>query len=309
VVHSIVAPEHLDADDERGDPNTRWPRSRTPARLDRPRERRHPELAPDASARRRFRYIPRVSGEAGDGDGDGARDAAAVQRVYDEFLATLSHELRGPLGVIIGWVDILRSDRLSAVERARALEIVDRNARLQARLIEDLVEASRVAGDRVRLELGPVAAVELVLGVVEALRPLAAQQGIELVATADPAFTLRGDGLRLGQVVHNVVGNALRYTPAGGRVTVSLTRDPQHATFVVADTGQGIEPALLPRVFDRFRQGTRVKVGGTRGLGLGLYIARHLVALHGGTIAAASAGKDQGARFTITLPLAGPDAG
>ena len=230
-----------------------------------------------------------------------------VQRVYDEFLATLSHELRGPLGVIIGWIDILRSDRLSAAERVRALEIVDRNARLQARLIEDLVEASRVAGDRVRLELGHVPAVDLVLGIVEALRPLAAQQEIELVATTDPPFTLRGDGLRLGQVVHNIVGNALRYTPAGGRVEVSLTRDAERVTLVVADTGQGIEPALLPRVFDRFRQGTRVKVGGTRGLGLGLYIARHLVGLHGGTIAAASAGKDQGARFTITLPLAGPD--
>jgi signal transduction histidine kinase len=247
-----------------------------------------------------------------DADGAVAREAlerlvtVARSSVGDEFLAMLSHELRGPLAVIIGWIDLLRGDRLALEERDRALEIVDRNARIQARLIEDLVEASRVASGRMRLEVGTVPAVDLVLGVVEALKPAAAAANLTLAATTDPPFELRGDGLRLGQVVTNIVGNALRYTPAGGQVDVSLRHDRDHAILTVTDTGAGIDQALLPFVFDRFRQGTRVRSGGTRGLGLGLYIVRHIVALHEGEITAESTGKDQGSRFTVTLPLAGP---
>jgi len=245
-------------------------------------------------------------------DADRAREAAdrlitrAQGAVGDDFLATLSHELRGPLSVIIGWIDLLRGDRLAPEERGRALEIVERNARIQARLIEDLVEASRVAAGRMRLEIGTVPAVDLVLGVVESLRPQAATSKIALVATTDPPFELRGDGLRLGQVVTNVIGNSLRYTSAGGRIDVSLTRDRDHATLAVTDNGAGIERDLLPLVFDRFRQGTRVRSGGSRGLGLGLYIVRHIVTLHGGTITADSAGRDLGSTFTVQLPLSGP---
>jgi signal transduction histidine kinase len=227
----------------------------------------------------------------------------------DEFLATLSHELRGPLSVIIGWIDLLRGDRLAPEDRVRALEIVERNARIQARLIEDLVEASRVASGRMRLEVGTVPAVDLVLGVVEQVRPQADAAKITLAATTDPPFDVRGDGVRLGQVVTNIIGNALRYTPAGGRVDVALASDGETATLVVADDGSGIEADLLPHVFDRFRQGVRIRSGGTRGLGLGLYIVRHIVTLHGGTITAESAGKGQGSRFTVRLPVGGPPSG
>lgn len=266
--------------------------------------------------------------DAGDGDevrralaalgpeGDASRAAAerliaaaAESSVHAEFLATLSHELRGPLSVIIGWIDLLRGDRLAESERGRALEIVERNARIQARLIEDLVEASRVASGRMRLEVGTVPAVDLVLGVVESVRPQADAAKLALAARTDPPFDLRGDGFRLGQVVTNIIGNALRYTPAGGRIDVTVTTDADHAILVVADTGAGIEAELLPFVFDRFRQGARVRSGGTRGLGLGLYIVRHIVTLHGGTITAESKGKAQGSRITVRLPLAGPAPG
>jgi signal transduction histidine kinase len=245
-------------------------------------------------------------------DGGAARAAAdrliarAEGGAHDEFLATLSHELRGPLGVIIGWIDLLRSNRLAPDERARALEIVERNARTQARLIEDLVEASRVAAGRLRLSVGMVPVVDLVLGAVESLRLQADAVPVTLVATTAPPFHLRGDALRLGQVVTNIIGNALRYTPAGGRIEVTVTSELEHAVIVVADTGTGIEPALLPRVFERFHQGARVRSSGSRGLGLGLYIVHHIVTLHGGTITAASAGRGQGSQFTVRLPLAGP---
>jgi signal transduction histidine kinase len=233
---------------------------------------------------------------------------AAESEGYDEFLATLSHELRSPLSVIIGWIDLLRADRLLPEERPRALEIIDRNARLQARLIEDLVDASRIAAGKLRLDIATVPAVELVLGIVEGFRPQAETAKIELHAAADPPFDLRCDGVRLGQVVSNMVGNALRYTQRGGKVDVALTTDGETATLAIADTGCGIDPELLPVVFDRFRQGERIKIGGTRGLGLGLYIVRHIVMLHGGTVTAASAGRGKGATFTARLPLAGPPA-
>lgn len=245
-------------------------------------------------------------------EADAARAAAdrviarARAGVADEFLATLSHELRGPLSVIIGWIDLLRGDRLAPEERDRALEIVERNARIQARLIEDLVEASRVASGRMQLEVGTVPAVDLVLGVVESMRPQAAAAKITLVAVTDAPFELRGDGLRLGQVVTNIVGNAIRYSPAGSKIELALTSDGDHAILVVSDTGIGIDQELLPFVFDRFRQGARVRSGGTRGLGLGLYIVRHIVGLHTGTLVAESRGKGQGSRFIVKLPLAGP---
>jgi signal transduction histidine kinase len=232
--------------------------------------------------------------------------ARARAAVGDEFLATLSHELRGPLSVIIGWIDLLRGDRLAFEERDRALEIVERNARIQARLIEDLVEASRVASGRMQLEVGTVPAVDLVLGVVESMRPPAAAAKITLVAVTDPPFELRGDGLRLGQVVTNIVGNAIRYSPAGSKVELALRSDGDHAVLTVTDTGVGIDQELLPFVFDRFRQGARVRSGGTRGLGLGLYIVRHIVGLHAGTLIAESRGKNQGSRFIVSLPIAGP---
>ncbi len=207
------------------------------------------------------------------------------------------------LNAIIGWVELLRSDRLVGDKRAQALVIVERNARVQVRLIEDILEASRIVSGKLRLEVATVPAVDLVLGAVEGLRPLAEAAKIALDAKAGPMFEMRGDGVRLGQVVTNLVGNSLRYTPPGGHVDVALARDGDHAVLTVTDDGVGIEPALLPHVFERFRQGERKRSAGSRGLGLGLFIVRHIVELHGGTVSATSPGRGQGSTFTVRLPL------
>lgn len=233
-------------------------------------------------------------------------EAAAAATHYDVFLATLSHELRTPLTVTVGWIDLLRGERLTHDKRAQAFEIVERNLRTQIRLIEDILEASRIVSGKMRLELASVPAVDLVLGAIEEMRPQAEAAGIALDATAGPAFTLRGDGVRLGQVVHNLLGNALRYTPPGGRVEVSLTREGDTAVLAIADDGGGIDPAFLPHVFERFRQGERKRAAGSKGLGVGLFIVRHIVELHGGTVTAASEGRGRGARFVVRLPLSGP---
>jgi signal transduction histidine kinase len=233
-------------------------------------------------------------------------EAASAASHYDLFLATLSHELRTPLTVSIGWLDLLRGERLTHAKRTQAFEIVDRNLRTQIRLIEDILEASRIVSGKMRLELASVPAVDLVVGAVEGMRPLAEAARIALDVTAGPAFALRGDGVRLGQVIHNLVGNSIRYTPPGGHVAVTLGRDGDTAVLDVVDDGGGIDPAFLPYVFDRFRQGERKRSGGSRGLGVGLFIVRHIVELHGGTVAATSEGRGKGSRFTVRLPLSGP---
>jgi len=243
-----------------------------------------------------------------------ARIAAAVEvdhlrarveelaRNQDELLATLSHELRTPLNVVVGWVDLLRRDQLPQEKHARALELIDRNARVQSRLMDDLLDASRMLAGRVRVEPRPLTSGELVLEAVEALRPQAAEAGVALEVRIEAQPTVQADPERLSQVLHNLIGNAVKFTPSGGRVEVSLTAQGGHALIQVADTGAGIAPELLPRVFDRFVQGERRRLGKTRGLGLGLYIARHLVRLHGGDIEVASEGPGRGARFTVRLP-------
>jgi signal transduction histidine kinase len=231
-------------------------------------------------------------------------EAATTAQLYDGFLATLSHELRTPLNVVVGWLEMLRDGtRLVGDKRAQALEIIDRNARVQIRLIEDILEASRIISGKMRLEVATVPAVDLVVGVVEGMRPLAEASRITLGIEACPAFTLRGDGVRLGQVVTNLVGNALRFTPPGGTIAVSLARAVDHAALSVTDSGIGIDPSFLPHVFERFRQGERKRSGGTRGLGLGLFIVRHIVEMHGGTVTAASEGRGKGATFTVRLPI------
>jgi signal transduction histidine kinase len=230
-------------------------------------------------------------------------EAAATAQLYDGFLATLSHELRTPLNVIVGWIDLLKGERLTFEKRAQALEIVERNARMQIRLIEDILEASRIVSGKMRLEMSSLPAVDVVMGAVEGMRPQAEAARITLDAVAGPSFTLRGDAIRLGQVVHNLVGNALRYTPPGGRVEVALAREGDAAVLTVSDDGSGIDPAFLPHVFDRFRQGDRKRTHGSRGLGLGLFIVRHIVELHGGTVTATSDGRGRGSRFTVRLPL------
>ena len=233
----------------------------------------------------------------------GAEDGA---RAHDDFLATLSHELRTPLNVVVGWVDLLRRGQLPPEKHGRALELIDRNARVQTRLMDDLLDVSRMMAGRLRLEPRTISGAELVRGAVEALRPQAAEVDltIDLRVEADPE--LRADPERLGQILHNLVGNAIKFTPAGGRIEVALAVAGADALISVTDTGQGIAPDLLPHLFDRFVQGERKRLGRTRGLGLGLFIARHLARMHGGDVTAESQGPGQGARFTVRLPLAGP---
>jgi PAS domain S-box-containing protein len=232
-------------------------------------------------------------------------DAEAANRAKDEFLATLSHELRTPLNAILGWVVMLRDGTLAARETGRALETVERNARHQMRLIEDLLDVSRIVADKLvldvcRLALGPV-----VLAAVDSVRLAAESKGITVDVRVDPATPeVAGDAARLRQILWNLLSNAVKFTPAGGHVVVGLTPGARGAEITVADTGQGIASAFVPHVFDRFRQADTTTTRQHGGLGLGLTIVRHLVAAHGGAVRAESAGVDRGATFVVELPAA-----
>ncbi len=232
--------------------------------------------------------------------------SSIAARLYDDFLATLSHELRTPLNVIVGWVELLRSGRLAPEPQERAFAVVTRNALIQTRLIEDILDASRIINGKLRLEVGTLSAAELVTGAVEAVRPLATTARIGLSATVRADLELRGDPVRLGQVLHNLLGNAIKFSSPGGAVEVTLDRAGDAAVIEVIDQGSGIDPEFLPYVFDRFRQGERRKLGNTRGLGLGLFIVRSIVEMHGGEVAVVSGGAGTGARFTVRLPRSGP---
>jgi PAS domain S-box-containing protein len=234
-----------------------------------------------------------------------ARDEAErSNRAKDEFLATLSHELRSPLSAALSWAHLLRSGQLDAEKTARAVETIERTTRLQVRLVEDLLDISRIVSGKLTVERGVVDLGSVIEAAIETVRTAAEARGLELRVSA-PAEVLLvgGDAARLEQVVGNLLGNALKFTPKGGVVTVTWRRDGGHAEIRVEDTGVGISPDVLPHVFDRFRQADSSTTRRHGGLGLGLAIVRHLVELHGGTIAAASAGEGQGASFRVELPL------
>jgi PAS domain S-box-containing protein len=235
----------------------------------------------------------------------GARaEAEAANRTKDDFLATLSHELRTPLTSMLGWVRMLRTARLGPEQTTRALETIERNTRWQAKLIDDLLDVSRIVAGKMQVERQAVDVVAVVAGALEALRGDTEGKGLTLETELDPATgTVLGDPVRLAQVVANLVSNAVKFTPAGGRIGVRLHRDGARAVLSVADTGAGIDAALLPHVFDRFRQGDAPRARGEGGLGLGLAIVRHLVALHEGTVTVESAGRGLGTTFTVRLPL------
>jgi PAS domain S-box-containing protein len=231
------------------------------------------------------------------------REAEALNRAKDELLATVSHELRTPLNSIFGWARMIQSGELDEVGRTRAIDTIVRNASAQARLVEDLIDLSRIAAGRMRLELERV---ELNRA-IETVRPTAHAKEIALVAALDDSLeTIHGAPDRLQQVVWNLLMNSLKFTPVGGRVDVSTRRLLDSVAVVVADTGQGIPAEILPLVFEPFRQGDSSSTRSHSGLGLGLALVRRLVELHGGHVMAHSAGKDQGATFTVTLPLAAP---
>ncbi|HEX8129153.1 MAG TPA: PAS domain S-box protein [Pyrinomonadaceae bacterium] len=232
------------------------------------------------------------------------REAQEANRLKDEFLATLSHELRTPLTAILGWTNLLRSVKFDDATAAGALETIERNARSQKQLVDDLLDASRIITGKLRLEMKPTDLKMVVESACAAARPAAEAKGIELsLALDDSASLVSGDAERLQQVVWNLLSNAVKFTPEGGRVEVGLAREGKQACISVTDTGEGIKAEFLPFVFDRFRQADQTTTRTHGGLGLGLAIVRHLAELHGGRVAAASPGEGLGATFEVRLPL------
>jgi PAS domain S-box-containing protein len=229
--------------------------------------------------------------------------AREANRLKDEFLAIVSHELRTPLNAMRGWLSLLKSAKLSEPQSAHARDVIERNIIAQTQLVEDLLDISRIVSGRMRLSVKPVALEAVVSAALDSLRLAAEAKGLQLVADIEqPAGQVAGDADRLQQIVWNLLSNAIKFTPRGGRVTVSLRRLDSHVELVVSDTGQGIAPAFLPHVFERFRQGDATTTRPTGGLGLGLAIVRNLAELHGGTVTAASDGEGTGASFTLSLP-------
>ena len=229
--------------------------------------------------------------------------AEEANRLKDEFLSTVSHELRTPLTSILGWVQLMRGGNLPEDKHPRALETIERNARAQGQLIEELLDVSRILAGKLRLEVEPVDLSSVVEGALESVRPAADARGVVLEAALGSAGTILGDAHRLGQVVWNLLSNSVKFTPEGGRVRAFVERRDSAVEIIVADTGQGIPPAFLPHVFERFRQAEGSTTRRHGGLGLGLSIVRHLVEMHGGEVFAESDGEGLGATFTVRLPL------
>jgi PAS domain S-box-containing protein len=232
-------------------------------------------------------------------------EAERANQLKDEFLATLSHELRTPLTSIVGWAEMLGNLRLDPLTSARAVEVIRRNARLQVQMIDDLLDVSRIVTGKLRLSVQPADLGAIIIAVVDGLRPAAEAKEIRFQLQLDsPAGQVSGDPDRLQQVAWNLISNAIKFTPKGGRVVVRLERVASHVEVAVSDTGRGIVPEFLPHVFDRFRQADATTTRVYGGLGLGLAIVRQLVELHGGTVRVESAGEGLGSTFTVSLPLA-----
>jgi PAS domain S-box-containing protein len=235
-----------------------------------------------------------------------ARLAAAEEssRLKDEFLATLSHELRTPLNAIVGWVQLLQSGELSPARAQQAVDVIGRNARLQAQLIEDILDVSRIITGKLEIEQVPVSLSHLVETIVSGIAPSAEARHVTIATQIAPDLpTIEGDPKRLHQVVSNVLSNAVKFTPNGGSITLRCERDQHSVHVVVQDSGVGIAPEFLPYVFDRFRQADSRSTRIHGGLGLGLAIARHLTEQHGGEIRAHSEGEGKGTTIAIRLPL------
>jgi signal transduction histidine kinase/CheY-like chemotaxis protein len=234
------------------------------------------------------------------------QEAETANRLKDEFLATVSHELRTPLNAIFGWSRLLRTGRLDSASASHAVEIIVRNAKAQEQIIEDILDVSRIITGKIRLHVSPIEIAPAIEAAIDSLRPTADARGVELQTVLDTASNVvLGDTSRLQQVVWNLLSNAIKFSPEGGRVQVALERKTSHHVEIrVSDTGQGIREEFLPYVFERFRQADSSTTRKYGGLGLGLAIVRHLVELHGGTVAADSPGEGLGATFTVRLPLA-----
>jgi len=230
--------------------------------------------------------------------------AEAANRAKDEFLSTLSHELRNPLNAVHGWATLIERGQLGEAQVRRAVQIIVRNVNAQIRLVDDLLDMARVVSGRMRLVVQPVDLRDLIEDALEAVRPAAEAKGIRLQPVLEaPGLLVSGDPGRLQQIMWNLLENAVKFTPRDGRVQVQLQRVRSHVEIIVSDTGQGIAADVLPYVFDRLRQGEGGSARGHGGLGIGLGLVRHLVELHGGSVYAESAGEDQGATFVVKLPL------
>ena len=231
-------------------------------------------------------------------------EAEAANRIKDEFLATLSHELRTPLTSLLGWSSVLREAKRDEKVLNQGLEAIDRNARVQAQLIDDLLDVSRIVSGKLNLDVRPLDISSVTRAAINVVRPAADAKGISLDYWAQPGLgAISADSARLQQIMWNLLSNAVKFTPHGGKISVRLEQEGSDARVTIRDTGQGIDPEFLPRVFDRFRQADSSTTRSFGGLGLGLAIVRHLVELHGGTVSAHSDGVNKGATFSATFPL------
>jgi PAS domain S-box-containing protein len=233
-------------------------------------------------------------------------EAERANRLKDEFLATISHEIRNPLNAILGWAHMMRLGKLTPANAERAVETIYRNAKSQAQLVADLLDVSRIISGKLRLDVRTVDLISIVNAAIDSIRPAAEAKTIRLQTMLDPAAgPISGDADRLQQIVWNLLTNAVKFTPKGGRIQVKVQRIDSHVEIVVSDSGVGISKEFLPYVFDRFRQADASTTRIHGGLGLGLSIVHQLVDLHGGNVTAYSEGEEKGATFTITLPFVG----
>ena len=232
------------------------------------------------------------------------REAEAANRAKDVFLATLSHEMRTPLNAIVGWLSILRHEDAETRHFQEGLKVIERNTKAQVQLIDDVLDVSRIVSGKLRVDIRPCELTDVINAGVNAVRPAAEARGITLDVQLDPSASGAScDGVRIQQVVWNLVSNAVKFTPKGGRVDVTLSREQSSLQIQVSDNGQGISAELLPHVFDRFRQADSSTRRRFAGLGLGLSIVKYIVEAHGGTVEAKSPGEGKGSTFTVRLPI------
>jgi signal transduction histidine kinase len=232
------------------------------------------------------------------------REAQEANRIKDEFLATVSHELRTPLNAMLGWARLLRTRQLDAGMSSHAMEVIERNALAQSKLIDDILDLSSLIRGKLRLAMRPTDLAPVLQTAIETALPAAEAKSIRLDYFPDPGTGIvLGDPDRLQQVFWNLLANAIKFTPEGGTVRIDLTQSGGNVVAQIIDNGRGIRPDVLPHIFERFRQGDGTTARRYGGLGMGLAIVRHTVELHGGSVQAESAGEGQGARFVVTLPL------
>jgi signal transduction histidine kinase len=233
------------------------------------------------------------------------REAEQANRLKDDFLSTLSHELRTPLNAIFGWAQLLKSGRADHADIAEGLAVIERNARIQTQIIEDLLDMSRIISGKLRLNIGRVDLESVLHAATDSVRPAATAKAIRLHKSIDPgASVINADPGRLQQIVWNLLSNAIKFTPRGGEVMLATKASESHLEITVADNGEGIAPEFVPHMFERFRQADSSASRTHGGLGLGLSIVRHLVEMHGGTVSAHSDGAGHGAKFIVSLPIA-----